>query len=101
MECLARASELASIILTGYLDSCPPGMECLSTEEMQREILEANLKIKEGKIEDVEVFSMDVDALYPSLHIDDILEAVYSTIMESDIDMENINLEEMCKYLAV
>ena len=40
---LARASELASIILTGYLDSCPPGMECLSTEEMQREILEANM----------------------------------------------------------
>ena len=94
---LARASEITSSILTAYLDSIPPGTECMSTEEMQRAILDANQMIKDQDIKDVEVFSMDVHALYPSLHLDDILDSVYSIMVESEISMENLNYEEMSK----
>ena len=97
---LARASELSSLILTAFLDSMLPGTECLSSEEMQRAILDANIVIQEGWLK-VEVFSMDVSALYPSLHIDDILEAVMQLILESDISVECLDTKEMGKYLAV
>ena len=98
---LARASELSSLILTAFLDSLPPGTECLSSEEMQRAILDTNIIIKERKLEKVDVFSMDVSALYPSLHMDDILEAVMLLITKSQIMVDNLDTKEMGKYLSV
>ena len=41
---LARASELNSLILTTFLDSMSHGTECMSLEEMQRAILDANTR---------------------------------------------------------
>ena len=58
---LARASELASLILTAHLDSRLSDTECHSTEEMQRAIIDANQKINDDKLDDIEVFSMDVN----------------------------------------
>ena len=68
---------------------------------MQRAILDANEKINDDNIDDMEVFSMDVKSLYPSLHIDDILDAVLAVMVESDIYMDNIDSKEMGKYLGV
>ena len=68
---------------------------------MQRAILDANEKINDDNIDDVEVFNMEVKSLYLSLHIDDILDAVLAVMVESDIYMDNIDSKEMGKYLGV
>ena len=61
----------------------------------------ANLKIKEEEITDPVVFSMDVDALYPSLDIEDISDAVMTMVEETELGMEDVDVKHLATYLAV
>ena len=47
------------------------------------------------------LFSMYVKALYPSMEWDDIVTAVKDMIMNSDMNIENVNWTEVGKYVAV
>ena len=85
---------MVTIILTSVMDSIDSKVECSSSEEMQRAMLDANQVLKEEKVQDPVVFSMDVKALYPSLDIDDMLEAV-------TVKYKDINCKELSTYLAI
>ena len=56
---------------------------------MQRAIEDANEEISRAGVEDAIVFSTDVHALYPSLDLDDVLEAVENVVIESKYEFEN------------
>ena len=47
------------------------------------------------------VMSMDAAALFPSLHLDDILKGVWRLIQDTDLDLETFDYKEMGKYLYV
>ena len=98
---LTRLSEVLTIILTSVMDHAEAPVECSSSEEVQRAILDANLKIKEEEITDPVVFSMDVDALYPSLDIEDISDAVMTMVEETELGMEDVDVKHLATYLAV
>ena len=97
---LTRALEVLTMILTSIMDDVEPVMEVSSSEEMQRAILDANIRIKEEKIPDPVVFSMDVKALYPSLDLEDISEAVMTMVEETELGMEDIDIRHLATYLA-
>ena len=47
------------------------------------------------------IISMDVKALYPSMEWGEVVTSVEETIRNSDRDIENVNYEEVGRYLAV
>ena len=98
---LTRLSEVVTIVLTAVMDNVGSTVECSSSEEMQRAMLDANVALRESKVEDPIVFSMDVKSLYPSLHLDDMLEAVVTLVEESSLQFEDIDCKELATYLAV
>ena len=98
---LARSSEILSMIINKVMDQDEGGIECLSSEEMQRAITDANLDIKEQKQEGTVVFSMDVDALYPNMDKEDMVQAVEELFMETMVEVEGVQVKELVKYLAV
>ena len=98
---LARSSEILSLIINKVMDQEEDGVECLSSEEMQRAIFDANLDIKEKEQEGTVVFSMDVDALYPNMDKEDMVQAVQELFMETVVEVEGVQVEELAKYLAV
>ena len=51
--------------------------------------------------ENLGIWSMDAEALYPSLAIKDILDGIWHLVMDSDLEFKNLNIEEMFKFLAV
>ena len=63
-------------MLTAVMNNVGSAMECSSSEEMQRAMLEANETLVESRVVEPVVFSMDINSLYPSLDLDGILEAV-------------------------
>ena len=100
---LTRASELVSSILTPIINEMVGEEECQSSEEMQRAVEDANVKMEDGIQEDEElvIFSQDVIALYPSLDIDDITESVRKAVMDTKVSFKNIDMETVGKYLAI
>ena len=50
--------------------------------------------------EDVELYSMDVKALYPSITIKKSAEAVYKIMAESKIRVDNVDYVELSRYMA-
>ena len=92
---------MVTIILTSVMDSIDSKVECSSSEEMQRAMLDANQVLKEEKVQDPVVFSMDVKALYPSLDLGDMLEAVTVLVEGSRLEYKDINCKELSTYLAI
>ena len=78
-------------------------MDSDSTEDMLSAIEAANKKLESAPMKegDLSVFSMDAEALFPSLALPDILKGVWDLIMDGDVPFNNINWREMTKYLAV
>ena len=70
---------------------------CRSTEEMIARIEEVNEKL-DTKIP--VIFSTDVEAMYPSLDIPAIAEAVREHFLESNLDI-SIDEEELALYCAI
>ena len=110
----SRLSNLISTILNRAADAIKAHTECLSTEDALRSILECNRMIKEKmmnnalfaqEVKGVKVMSMDVKALYPSLRVSEvapILEELLITVQrENNFNIENIDWNEVGKYLAI
>ena len=71
---------------------------CASTEELLAEFDRLNVN---GIDKECFIGSADVVALYPSLDIDEVAEVVGEMVRKSDIELEGVNYEELCLYLAV
>ena len=74
--------------------------ECQSTEEMVTHIQEANKKIEESNKDSIMVGSMDVEALYPSIHQREGARIVAEEIVKSDIKYEGVDVRKAAVYLA-
>ena len=68
-----------------------------STEDLQAALEEFN---DNEVIEQVELYSMDAKALYPSITIKKSAEAVYRVMVESKIRVDNVNYVELSRYMA-
>ena len=44
---------------------------------------------------------MDAEALFPSLHLDDMMDGVWELITTSELEFNNIDYQEVAKYVAV
>ena len=110
----SRLSNLVSTILNKTADSLNSATECQSTEELQREILEANIRIEERckrdpefreKMKRAEVISIDVKALYPSLKIEEVKKIIREMVVraqdEGKVSFEEVDFHEVGKYLAI
>ena len=71
-----------------------------STEEMVTHIQEANKKIEESNKDSIMVGSMDVEALYPSIHQREGARIVAEEIVKSDIKYEGVDVRKAAVYLA-
>ena len=56
---------------------------------------------KDRNINNLAVWSMDAEALFPSLGLADILKGIWRLITESEIQFNNLNISEISKYLAI
>ena len=96
---------MVSAILTPVADEMDKGTECRSTEEMIRGIHDANERIKQknGRDESKEivVVSQDVDGLYPELRRAETVRIAGKLMEESEISFEDVNFQEVGKYLAI
>ena len=79
---LARTSGLLSMVFRPILESIELPEDCDSTEDMLWVVQQANNKLAAAPPQhgDLAIFSMDAEALYPSLHIEDILEGIMDTV---------------------
>ena len=58
-------------------------------------MLSNDSKTKNISDSDLQVFSINAEALHPSLDIEDILEGIWDLIMGTDADFNNVNIEEI------
>jgi hypothetical protein len=110
---LHRGSILADKILRPIADELEAALntEVRSTEEVKRKFRDLNVKIRkereeieeEGFEEDREMvfFSQDVKALYPRIEAEEAGKIVEEKIIESDLEWEGIEWQEVGKHLAV
>ena len=86
--------------INNYADCAESKTECRSSEEMRAAFEAFNNLDKDVRIQ-CRIVSMDVKALYPSMSWTEIVSAVKEMIMESTMEMENVNWLEVGKHLAV
>ena len=84
---LARTSDLLAKILVPIMNKREYTENCDSTEDLLEAITTANKKISDAKPDqsDIGLMSMDAKALYPSLNLNDILDGVWTLILESGL----------------
>ena len=77
--------------------------ECDSTEDMLYAIEQANIRLEnETDLQkDICIFSMDAEALFPSLHLKYILDGIRTLIEESSLEFNNIDYKEVTKYVSI
>ena len=110
----SRLSNLISTILNKTADTLNSVTECQSTEELQREILETNSRIKKKceqepeyreKIKRAEIISTDVKALYPSLKVKEVTKIIGKMVekaqTEEKIVFQGVDFHEVGKYIAI
>ena len=54
-----------------------------------------------SKQSNVAIMSIDSSALFPSLHIVDILTGLWRLVMETPLELLNVDMKEIGKYLYV
>ena len=91
------------MIMTPLINARENVVDSDSTEDMLAAMEKANevletVKLNEG---DLAVFSMDAEALFPSLALQDILQGIWNLVMESTVPFKSVNIQDMLKYLAV
>ena len=93
-------SHFMSRVVNDYADAANIGTECRSSQEMRAEfeIFNKNEPMTRKKCC---VLSMDVNALYPSMEWDEIINAVRELIEESEEEVESVDWNTMARYLAV
>ena len=96
----SRLGHFLSMIVNNYADAAGHENECESGEEMKAAFEAFNKLDKEKRLK-CEIISMDVKALYPSMRWDIIVKSVREMIENSEMDINNVDYNEVGKYLAV
>ena len=74
---------------------------CDSTEDMLNSVIKMNEALIEEPEPDLSVFSMDAEALFPSLDHGDILQSIWNLIMDTSLTISNVDIEECIKYVYI
>ena len=74
--------------------------EAQSTEEVLRAVEEASVKLREERVQELVIGSMDVRALYPSLDIEASARIVSEEIIKSEIEYRGVDIKLAGVYLA-
>ena len=98
---LVRSAEVLSLIINSALNCDMTEEECRSSEEMQRAIMDANSRIKEEKMTNIMVFSMNVDALFPSMNLEDVLDTIRELFLDTDLQVKVEDDKLLAQYLTV
>ena len=96
----SRFGHFLSMIINHYADSLEDEHECKSSEQMRAAFEKFNSLDKETRM-NCRVISMDVRALYPSMTWEEIVCSVKDMIMRSQMTIENVNWQEVGKFIAV
>ena len=97
---LSRAGDVISDFLEPLVSLMTPRMEERSTEEVLSQLEEAKVAVESSAANNVMVGSLDVSALYPSLHQEESAELVSRFIEESPVRLEGMDLRSAQVYLA-
>ena len=89
-----------SRIINNYADCIEDRTECKSSEEMRSAFGGFNKLSKERRLK-CQILSMDVKALYPSMSWNEIVKSVKWMILNSIMQIDNVDWFEVGKYLAV
>lgn len=89
-------SDLVADFISNVNEAVRDTRQCASTEEMLNAIEQFNGRKISG---DLALFSLDVTALYPSLHLEKVRRIVYELIVESELSFRNISMTVAKKLL--
>ena len=92
------------MVFTPLLRNRPYTEYCDSTEDMLRSVQSTNEKLEldpDANNDRLSVMSMDAEALFPLLALEDIMQGIWRLIMESHFTYKNIDYREMALYIAV
>ena len=93
--------EMISDIIEPIARMNPEQSKAQSTEELMREIEDANMKVGHRKMEEIVVASMDVSALYPSLDEAGSARIVMEEFIASGLEVKGVDWSKVPSYLAV
>ena len=93
-----QLSHMLSIIINAIADHYDTGTETDSTEDMIANINHFN---STNTNTNMTIISMDVKALYPSLDVKEVAKTVADIYIQSKLEIQGIEWEEACKYLAL
>ena len=68
---------------------------------MLHSVMMANEYLEKEPEPELSIFSMDAEALFPSLDHEDILQVIWNLIMETEVTIANVNLSECIKYVYI
>ena len=94
---ISRISNILSDIITPHNEEFQDDSQLESTEDLQAKLEGFNVEEVEG---DLEIYSMDATALYPSLEIKRTAEYVMEIMTESKLEIKSVDYGELGRYLA-
>ena len=97
----SRLSHFLSRIVNDYCNVAEIETECRSGEEMKAAFEKFNKEEDEECKKNCKVISMDVRALYPSMEWNEIEKAIRELVETSEKQVEEVDWNELGKYLAV
>ena len=96
---ISRLSHLISKPIAIVADEADTDKMCESTEEVMEAIETLNKEANTNS--DIVIGSLDVKALFPSLEVNRSAEIVRRMIASSSVDIENVDYNELTKYIAI
>ena len=97
----SRFSSFYSKIIYDLADTVNDSRECKSSEEMRAAFREFNTNVDENVRNRVQIYSMDVKSLYPSLRKSVCKDAAKWLVNKSGVSVENVDWTQVTRYLAV
>ena len=97
----SRISNFLSRVINNYSDAVENSCEVKSSEEMRAAFDKFNETIDQETRKRCMLLSMDISSLFPSMKKSTCATAVKDLVINSNLEIENINLYEMTKYLRV
>ena len=96
----SRLGHFLSRVINDYVDCEESQTECHSSEEM-RAAFEAFNNLDKNERAKCKIISMDIKALYPSMSWEQIIVSVKELILQSDMNILNVDWQEVGNYLAL
>ena len=86
----SRLGHVLSKMINNFADCADSNTECRSSEEMRAAFYTFNKMNRQTKLK-CQILSMDVKALYPSMSWEEIVKSVKWLILNSDMNIDNVN----------